>query len=593
MAPKRLAMLAYFLQLLALSSSHPNPKVCKAQPGTKSWPSEAKWESLDKSLLGQLIKTVPPGAVCHPSQPSYDAAACPAVQEGWKLAKWHTENPVSVILDNAVNDTCLPDPKYPCSAEGYPIYVVNATTAEHVKKGVDFARHNKVRLVVKGTGHDYMGRSAAPNSLSIWTHNIKGLEFYDVNKFTPKHCIVPIDKHVITVGAGTQMLEVDEQASLRNLTVVGGGSGSVGIGGYLTGGGHSAISLTFGLAADQVVEMEVVTAGGKIVTANACQNEDLFWAMRGGGGSTFGVMISATIKAYPSFKFATVSVMFGAPVSSSDAYCDALTTVFEESPDLGDLGISAYYFGAANVSAAEYGVPVPGMINGFIGSFMLPLIDASNTSASLLTAVNATLAKAIKGAEDQFLTSVTETTFDDFWSWYKDHNGPLNAGFDGILGSRLLDRKSLTGNRAALKEALIVAPGKGTLLGHLVSGKGVHNAKIPGGSNAVNPAWRSAYVHTVVSSSWDPLDVTGREKQLDLNTNVYTEALRKIAPDTGAYINEADVYEPNPQKTFWGANYPRLWLIKKMFDPLDVFWCSPCVGNEGWEVIDGALCRKL
>ncbi|ELR06365.1 hypothetical protein VC83_08409 [Pseudogymnoascus destructans] len=116
------------------------------------------------------------------------------------------------------------------------------------------------------------------------------------------------------------------------------------------------------------------------------------------------------------------------------------------------------------------------MINGFIGSFLLPLIDASNTSDSLLTAVNAILAKAIKGSEDKFLTSVKETTFDDFWSWYKDRNGPLNAGFDGILGSLLLDRKSLTGNRTALKEALIVAPGKGTL-----------------------------YVHTVVSL-WDPLD---------------------------------------------------------------------------------------
>lgn len=158
MASKTLAMFAYFLQLLALSSSHPNPKVCKAQPGTKAWPSEAKWESLDKSLLGQLIKTVPPGAVCHPSQPSYDAAICPSVQVGWKLAEWHTENPVSVIMNNFVNDTCLPDPKYPCSGEGYPIYVVNATTAKHVKKGVDFARKNKVRLVVKGTGHDYLGR---------------------------------------------------------------------------------------------------------------------------------------------------------------------------------------------------------------------------------------------------------------------------------------------------------------------------------------------------------------------------------------------------------------------------------------------------
>jgi hypothetical protein len=52
---------------------------------------------------------------------------------------------------------------------------------------------------------------------------------------------------------------------------------------------------------------------------------------------------------------------------------------------------------------------------------------------------------------------------------------------------------------------------------------------------------QSLTMSTVVSSSWDPLDVTGREKQLDLNTNVYTEALRKIAPDTGAYINEVGV----------------------------------------------------
>ena len=125
---------------------------------------------------------------------------------------------------------------------------------------------------------------------------------------------------------------------------------------------------------------------------------------------------------------------------------------------------------------------------------------------------------------------------------------------------RSLDRKSLTGNRTALKEALIVTSKTGLVLGHLVGGKGVHDAKIEGGSNAVNPAWRSAYLHTglycpiflhedqavadsvaVVSSGWDPLDAAGRKKQLDLNTNVYTEALRKIAPDTGAYINEVGI----------------------------------------------------
>jgi FAD/FMN-containing dehydrogenase len=77
------------------------------------------------------------------------------------------------------------------------------------------------------------------------------------------------------------MLEIDEQAHLRNLTIVGGEAGTVGVGGYLTGGGHSALSSTYGLAADQILQMEVVTPGGDILTINECQHTDLFWATRG------------------------------------------------------------------------------------------------------------------------------------------------------------------------------------------------------------------------------------------------------------------------------------------------------------------------
>jgi FAD/FMN-containing dehydrogenase len=108
---------------------------------------------------------------------------------------------------------------------------------------------------------------------------MRGISFYD--GFTPKGCKFSIDTNAITAAAGTQMLELNYEASLRNLTIMSGGSGDVGVGGFLTGGGHSALSSTFGLAADQVLEMELVTPGGDIVTANECQNEDLFWAMRG------------------------------------------------------------------------------------------------------------------------------------------------------------------------------------------------------------------------------------------------------------------------------------------------------------------------
>ncbi len=108
---------------------------------------------------------------------------------------------------------------------------------------------------------------------------MRGLEFH--NGFEPRGCAFSIDGYAITAAAGTQMLELNEQAHLRNLTIVSAGGGTVGVGGYLTGGGHAAFSSIYGLSTDQVLEMEIVTPGGEILMINECQNSDLFWAMRG------------------------------------------------------------------------------------------------------------------------------------------------------------------------------------------------------------------------------------------------------------------------------------------------------------------------
>lgn len=70
-------------------------------------------------------------------------------------------------------------------------------------------------------------------------------------------------------------------ADEHNRTIVGGGGKTVGIGGYVTGGGHSILGPHYGLAADNVLEMEVVTPGGEIITVNEDQHSDLFWAIRG------------------------------------------------------------------------------------------------------------------------------------------------------------------------------------------------------------------------------------------------------------------------------------------------------------------------
>jgi FAD/FMN-containing dehydrogenase len=104
------------------------------------------------------------------------------------------------------------------------------------------------------------------------------------NSFTPKGCNFSIEGTALTAAAGVQMLDAYRAAYAINHTIVGGNGRTVALGGFITGGGHSILSPTYGLADDHVLEMEMVTPSGELVTVNECQNSDLFWAMRGVSG---------------------------------------------------------------------------------------------------------------------------------------------------------------------------------------------------------------------------------------------------------------------------------------------------------------------
>lgn len=136
----------------------------------------------------------------------------------------------------------------------------------------------------RNTGHDSGGRNTGAGSLSVWTHYLKGFEFLPNYKQPGGNYEGP----AAVVGAGLQVWEVFTHTERYNVTLTAASCLTVGsYGGWITGGGHSPLSSKYGLGVDQVLSLQVVTADGRYVTADPKKNEDLFFAMRGGGGSMF------------------------------------------------------------------------------------------------------------------------------------------------------------------------------------------------------------------------------------------------------------------------------------------------------------------
>jgi FAD/FMN-containing dehydrogenase len=137
-------------------------------------------------------------------------------------------------------------------------------------------------------------RSSASDALSIQTHKIRGLT---LRRGDPRALALGGIASV-KIQAGERMVDVYQFAAANDLTIVGGADPHVGIGGWISYGGHGPVSAYYGLGADQVLEMEIVTADGVLRTVNETSDADLFWALRGvrliGRIHTLGIADSIT-----------------------------------------------------------------------------------------------------------------------------------------------------------------------------------------------------------------------------------------------------------------------------------------------------------
>src|SRR5699024_10395902 len=175
-------------------------------------------------------------------------------------------------------------------------YAIEAENTSDVVKGVNFARKHNLRLVIKGGAHSYQGRSSSEDSLLIWTRKMNNIKLHD--DFIPQGNNGNVkSQSAVSVDAGAIWMDVYNKVTTEGGRYVqGGGCTTVGVAGLIQSGGFGSFSKRYGLAAAGLLEAEVVTAGGEVLVVNEYSHPDLFWALKGGGGGSFGIVTRLTLK---------------------------------------------------------------------------------------------------------------------------------------------------------------------------------------------------------------------------------------------------------------------------------------------------------
>lgn len=413
-----------------------------------------------------------------------------------------------------------------------------------------------MRLVVKSSGHDYLGRSTAPGALSLWVHHLNGIEHH-AGEFRLAGSKRVLKGNSVTVGGGATLEAIYKATDKYGETIVGGLARTVSVGGYVTGGGHSALSPRYGLAADNVLQMEVVTAGGDVLTVNQDQHRDLFWALRGGGGSTFGVITSMTMKTHPSPKITQASLIVSAQLDDP-ILPDLMGYMASQATYLLNSGVSGYsYIGHNMSSPSPPGSGLPSAISGIMGTFIVQ-DKGPDAVQDIFKPLNDTIMQRWKGDGKMFLST---KEYPSFLAWASENYDEDPTGQDVFLGSRLLDTSFVERDEKTIGQALWDVSGKMPRLAMFVlGGKGVQEVQPAGGSDAVNPAWRRALIHACkwniasqFTLQWEkgtnatvligglhlfkPLDETAYHNAVD-ELNAAIQPLRDLTPESGSYVNE-------------------------------------------------------
>jgi FAD/FMN-containing dehydrogenase len=410
--------------------------------------------------------------------------------------------------------------------ERRPGLIAQCDTPADVVSSLRYARDAGLDLAVRGGGHSVAGTSVLDHGLVI-----------DLRRM----CDVVVDPAAgtVQVGGGATMSHLDRALQRHGLATTGGRVSSTGVGGFTLGGGTGWLDRKFGLACDNLVSVDLVTASGDLVTASENEHPELFWALHGGGGN-FGVATSLTLRAYP-LPTASAAMLFWLPEDAEQAirtYRDVIESAGDETSG-----------GAIYITAPpEEFVP-----EEYVGQLvLLGLVTHCGPEEELRGII-----EPLRAQRPAF-EAVMELPYADLNSMLDDPPGMRNYWSAEHLSA--LPDEAIAAFHGAVDSMLVPSSCQHVLfIGGGAAGRSTAGYPLP---------WRSAPWTAHPFAVWeDPAD----DEQCMTWTRSVRAAMKPWA--TGdVYLNFTGDEGPDRVKAGFGAeNWDRLVAVKREFDPDNVF----------------------
>ncbi|UCD48723.1 MAG: FAD-binding oxidoreductase [Phycisphaerales bacterium] len=409
-----------------------------------------------------------------------------------------------------------------------PALIVQCVDAADVIAAVDFARERDLLVAVRGGGHNGPGLALCDGGLVIDLSLMTGVR------------VNPVDR-TVRVGPGCRWGDVDHAAHAFGLAVPAGVISTTGVPGLTLGGGHGYLTRKYGLTIDNLLEADVVLADGRLVIASPKENQDLFWALRGGGGN-FGIVTSFLFKAHP-VHTVHAGVTFWSLEQAGDVmrwYRDFMQQMPRE------------LYGFFALLTVPPGPPFPEELHlkkvcGIVWCYTGPLDDAEKAFEPVWDFAEP-IFKHLGPMPFPQLQSMFDPLYPSGHQWY----------WKGDFVNQLTDEAI----ELHLQHGAQLPTPQSTMHLYPIDGA-VHDVK------SADTAWRcrdAQWSMVIVGVDPDP----AKAERLKSWTRDYWHALHPHAAG-GAYINFMMEEGDDRIRATYGANYDRLVEVKTKYDPTNFF----------------------